>query len=326
MNYFDEQDDGTDFRDVPDEVEGQEAQPVSVRTPQAARPPQPPVQQRAPVVQQPIEEEYEEVEETQDEDEDFTEVLTDARLRLEQGKLYEMVLNHDFFEGMEVDKKAIKNVMREIRKFAQERMEVMLGMRQAVEQVQQNAFPAEAFPFNALEVQVLKSLARTATDGATAEAEPYVPEPIAAQPRKTLKPIAVAPTKTLSAPKPIAKPATKKPLPKAPTAPVKRQKPDERIQRILREEGLTQEQIDEVFPPDYKPLDPVAFDQASDEEKLRRNREASQRLQRRVPSPEARPMPDQDQINAMYTARAQAAAAHPQMQSIMSLILNSPKK
>jgi hypothetical protein len=207
-------------------------------------------------------------------------------------------------------------------------MEVMLGMRQAVEPVAQNAFPAEAFPFNALEVQVLKSLARTATNGASEEAEPYVPEVVQEQapaPRKTLKPITVAPSRA-PAPKSVAK-AVKKPLPSKPAAPIKRQpkQVDEVTQRILQEEGVTMEELNAVFPPDYQPLDPN-FDHLSDEEKLRRNAEAKKRLQRRVPSPQAAPMPSQDQINAMYTARADAAAAHPQMQTIMQMVLSNPKK
>ena len=57
-------------------------------------------------------------------------VLSDARLRLEQGRLYEMVMNSDLFEGSDCDPKAIKNVEKEIRNFAKERMEIMLGMRQ----------------------------------------------------------------------------------------------------------------------------------------------------------------------------------------------------
>jgi len=323
MNYFDE-DDGTEFRDTPDEVEGQDAPPVSVRSVPQQRPQ---VQQQAPV-QQPVEQ-YEEEAPEVEEEEDFTEILNDARLRLEQGKLYEMLMNHDIFEGMDADQRAVKSVQREIRKFAQDRMELMLGMKQPEAPAPQSAFPAEAFPFNTLEVEVLKSLAAAATKGASREAEAFVPEVAPAEPKRTtLKPIAIPANRT-AVPKPVAKaaqPAARKPLPAKPAAPVKRQKVDERIQKILQEEGVTLEEINATFPPDYKPLDPAFTENLSPEEIARRNADSKRRLQKTVPSPTAAPMPDQEQINAMYTNRVQTASANPQMQTIMHLLLNNQVK
>ena len=70
------------------------------------------------------------MEEIQEEEEDFTAVFNDANLRIEQGRLYQMIMNHDIFEGMDADERAVQNVQKEIRKFARERMEIMLGMRQ----------------------------------------------------------------------------------------------------------------------------------------------------------------------------------------------------
>ena len=82
-----------------------------------------------------------------------------------------MIMNHNIFEGVEADPKAVKFVQKQIRNFAKEQMEIMLGMRQ--EPSAQPAMSMDNFPFNSLEVEVLKMLASTATKGATAESEPF---------------------------------------------------------------------------------------------------------------------------------------------------------
>ena len=327
MNYFDqngEDDESQEFRDQPDEIQVDStgrsiaAPDAPVRSVPQQRPQvQQPVQQAAPVQ----EEIYEEVEE---QEEDLSVVLSDARLRLEQGKLYELVLQNDLFVDTGIDERAVKHVQKEIRKFAQERMEIMLGMRQEQQVQPVNAFPAEAFPFNALEVQVLKALASTATQGASAQAEAYVPDTAPVQ-RRGLSPIAGK-----AQPKPVQKPlqpqqrqaapAARKPLPQAPAKQVKRPTLNETQRRILEEEGLTLEQINEVFPPDYKPLDPTFTENLTPEQIAERNLQGARRTQKQVPSQTAMPMPDQEQINAIYSQRAQSAAANPQMQTIMNLL------
>jgi hypothetical protein len=45
-----------------------------------------------------------------------------------------------------------------------------------------------------------------------------------------------------------------------------------------------------------------------------------------VKNPAALQMPTAEQEEMLHTQRAQAAASHPQMQSIMSLLLNNGKK
>lgn len=124
-----------------------------------------------------------------EDDDDFTEVLSDARLRLEQGKLYEMIMNHDLFAGVDADPRASKSVQKQVRNFARERMEIMLGIRQ-------ETFPVNgtivSSPFNDLEVDVLKKLASAASKGATETEEANQPsEPGPGQPpkKKTLNTI-----------------------------------------------------------------------------------------------------------------------------------------
>ena len=246
-----------------------------------------------------------------DAEEEMIAVLSDARLRLEQGRLYEMVMNHDLFAEVTSDARAIKIVQREIRKFAQERMEIMLGMRQ--EQLKQDmaAFPAELFPFNSLEVEILKSLAAAASKGASREAEPFVNVAQAPAKKQTLNPIGGG-----------SRPQQQKPqrqLAQKPAAPVKRQKVDPNIERILAEEGVTMEEINRTFD-SSQPLTKEQLDNMTAEEIAERSKRV--KAGRRVPNPAAAPMPSQEHIEAIYTARAGQAAANPQMQMIMNLLGN----
>jgi hypothetical protein len=152
----------------------------------------------------------EEVANEDDEEEDFSDVLTDARLRLELGRLYEMVMNHSLFDGVEVDERASKIVQKQIRKFAKEQIELTLGMRQ--EPTVQNNLTVVS-PFNDLEVQVLKKLASAASKGATESEEAnQVVESAPAQPpkKKTLNTIGKSSSQTKPLPKAQPKPIVKK--------------------------------------------------------------------------------------------------------------------
>ena len=44
----------------------------------------------------------------------------EAQVRLEQGRLYQMLLKHDLFDGVDADARAMKNVQNEIREFMRE--------------------------------------------------------------------------------------------------------------------------------------------------------------------------------------------------------------
>jgi DNA polymerase III gamma/tau subunit len=99
----------------------------------------------------------------EDEEQDSLELMSDVNLRLEQGRLYQMVLQGDIFADTNADPKAIRNVQREIRKFVRERMETMVGIRQE-QAIQQ---PIVSSPFNDMEVTVLKLLASKMSKGAT---------------------------------------------------------------------------------------------------------------------------------------------------------------
>jgi hypothetical protein len=316
-DYMDEDNASDGFRDMPEEAEAvppagmTEAQQANA-TPTRRQLPTTATVQLPPDTVTQIQEEDIVVEEGE---EDYSAILSDASLRLEQGNLYKMVMNSDLFHNSGYDEKAVANVTREIRNFAKERMEIMLGMRQ--EPSKEAAFPAGSFPFNSLEVEILKMLAFTASKGASQEAEPFAVT--ATQPvRKTTLNAITA--KSPVRPQPQQPKAAPKPLQKSAAAPVKRAQVSDAVQRILDETGVTMDDINKVFDPNKKYLSPDELAALTAEQIVERNRQIALRTGKTVANPAAAPMPTQEHLNALYTQRAQEASAHPQMQMIMNAI------
>lgn len=294
-------------------------EPVNVRVQHAP-------QQIQSIIQYETQEVSQEYEENQlpEDDEDFGSILNDARLRLEQGRLYEMIMNHNLFEGTDADERAVKFVQKQIRKFAKDQMEIMLGMRQEEQRLE--TLSIDNFPFNDLEVQALKAMASAATKGATQTPEAQTFNSVTANKKQStsLRPIGLSNnTNKVISQKQVNKPLQSKPLQNQPKTPVKR--PTKVVEKILQEEQLTEKEINEVFDPKYKPLQkPIS--EMSDQELVQRNKEVKKRAGRKAKAVNAMPMPDQDQVNQMYAMRAQSAAAHPQMQTIMNLLNQIPQK
>lgn len=322
-NFFNDDDDGSEFRDIPDEVGGGQTEQPNVKSARPAAPPAP------KQVAQPVEPVYEEEQdEVSEEEEDFSAVLNDARFRLEQGRLYEMIMNNNIFEGAEGDEKAAKYVMKQIRNFAKEQMEIMLGMRQEKQEVQ--ALSAADFPFNDLEVQTLKALASAATKGATASpaAQQFSGVQQATPQKASFKPIGLQ-----SKAAPAAKPAPKapaKPLAQKPAAPVRRQEPAPRAQNeqeildLCMELGISREEYDRQLSGFNSALTkPMA--NMNEAEILERNRQIALRTNKQVKNPQAIPMPTAEQEEMLHTQRAQTAASNPQMQVLMAALNNKKK-
>ena len=228
----------------------------------------------------------EEVANDEDSDEDFTEVLTDARLRLELGRLYEMVMNHSLFDGVEVDARASKIVQKQIRKFAKEQIELTLGMRQEAVATEGSVISS---PFNELEVTILKKLASAASKGATETEEANQPVEVAtSQPpkKKTLNTIgSKSPTKPQ--PKPIAKKAE----------PIKRQ-------------GKPKPQWAPELEMDYEPLDkPIG--EMTPQELAERDQQAAERQKGRMvitPKNQRAPWPSYEQQEQIAMSQVTRAA------------------
>ncbi len=250
----------------------------------------------------------EEVAQSEDDDDDFTEVLSDARLRLEQGKLYEMVMNHGLFDGVEADPRAAKSVQKQIRKFAKEQMEIMLGMRQDAT-LANNAIVQS--PFNDLEVQILKKLASAASKGATESEEANQAESILQTPpkKKTLN--------SIGSNKAPAKPQQK--IVAKRVEPIKRQaKP---VQALPPE-----------FEQDYKPLDKPIHEMSA-QELVERDRQALERQRGRKAAmpPDRAPMPDFATQEMLAMSQVQRAAGGVSGISALNgklsqLVINNTKK
>lgn len=316
--------DEEEFRDVPDEAkldsnkQPMQAPPAQVQNPiPAYRPANIPAEPTRvnPSAQQvaPTDEEF--LDSVFGEEEDFTAVLNDANLRIEQGRLYQMIMNHSLFEGMDADERAVQNVQKEIRKFARERMEIMLGMRQE-QQVQSNVVSS---PFNDLEVDILKKIASRATNGATETAEANeVASVLREAPRKTLNPIGGSTALKRSA---QAKPAGK--LPTKTQAPLQRKKVDATVEQIAAEEGVSVEDLELGYTGIGKPLEKL-----TEEELLKRARETAQRLAKRttVKSASALPMATPAQEEMLAVQRATQIGQAPGMATLLAKVASMPVK
>jgi predicted transcriptional regulator len=227
-----------------------------------------------------------------EEEDDFSAVLSDANLRLQQGTLYQMVMNSNLFESMDVDPRAIKNVEREIKRFARERMEIMLGMRQERQEIVQHVQVAS--PFNSLEVKVLKDLASAASKGATSRPEA---EEIAERiERKTsITPIA--------APKPAPAPNSLKANPGMPAPKPLAQKPAAPVQRkpapAPAPEPVDPNDMDAVMNGKMK----KPLHEMTPAEIEAHNREAAQRQRPRAKNPSAAPIPTGDQLYMLHATK-----------------------
>lgn len=111
---------------------------------------------------------FEEEQVLQEETEEY-EFLTNARLRLEQGRLYEMFLKHNLFGDVDSDPRAVANVQKELKDFIQERLEILLGLKPdpKLKKIQLD----QSLPFNSLEIDILKKVIARISGGATEQIE-----------------------------------------------------------------------------------------------------------------------------------------------------------
>lgn len=208
----------------------------------------------------------EELSEDEQEAEDIA-ILANARLRLERGRLYELLMINDIFTNMDADPQAVKSVQREVRKFAQERMEIMLGIKQPSQQV-----GVVSSPFNSLEVQVLKTLAAKLSGGDTQKVEGPQPPPKS----KTITPISAGSGKTTKA---VVKAAAAKAIQAKSSA--------KEVPAV--DPNLASKKIGEM-----------TYD-----EKLEYNRQKSALYEsRKVANPEALAMPSIEGANSIYASKA----------------------
>jgi hypothetical protein len=320
-------DDEEDFRDIPDEVNGTSTPPPIM--PSAAS-------RATPPAVNPMPEYYDESDDTdnfqesEDYQEDYSSVLSDARLRLEQGRLYEMIMNHDLFGGMDADPRAIKTVQRQICNFAKEQMEIMLGMRR--EPSRDSEHFSVDLPFNSLEVEALRDIAFKLTKGATKspDVEKYV-APV--EPRRSNGLNAIG-SSSMTPRLPPQKESRRRSLqPKSPE-PIKRPKVDPNLEARLRDGSygmaVEQQYIEEakrqLGMERERPLDKHPS-QMTEEELKERNRQASSR-NRQARSTSALAQPSAAQMEGMIMSRVSQANSNagPGFQALLDIVARQPVK
>ncbi len=244
-------------------------------------------------------------------------VVYNARLRLEQARLYEMLINHDIFGGVDVNPEAINTVQNELKNFIVERLEILMGIRTEV-----NKIESSVLPFNEVEIDFLKQLAYKGTHGAS------ISTPIV---KSELKPITVK--KQINVLKPLVKnietpklqSSTKNTIkqksfvstPKQKTSNVEVKNDDVRIR------NLTQAEIDALAIEDLKKLDKrkKPFHKMNEQEKEEAIREVNSRHKAPKVS-QALPMPTTEELEYKYLTEQSKRSGNKQLDELNQVITN----
>ena len=260
--------------------------------------------------------------------------IYNARLRLEQAKLYEMLINHNLFEGVDVSPEAVKAVQNELKFYIVKRLEILLGLREPTAAKAQVAAAIE-LPFNDVEVDFLKQLAYKGTLGASVNGKPLTPvqkpviKPLTASSSSQLKPLAVKkkaveqkPEPKVEQPKPTAAPP--KPAPQAQKAPVQAQPAKKPIQKPaaqpavkqkkqsnpqdiktgVGERKMTEAEAIAIAKADLATASKKPFHEMTAKEKAERIRQANER-NARPKATNAMPMPSPAELEMRYMTQQQ---------------------
>ena len=111
-------------------------------------------------------EEWEYVEEIFEEDQSDNPTVNEAIKRIEQAKLYESLLRHDFFAPGSARPEIQSKVTKEIRDFILERLTVLVGIKQSREEIP--APVAAAMPWDESQIEALTSIADRLVEKKTA--------------------------------------------------------------------------------------------------------------------------------------------------------------
>lgn len=253
-------------------------------------------------------------------------VIYNARLRLEQAKLYELLINHNLFEGVDASPQAIKNVQNELKFYIVKRLEILLGLREPTA-AKVNTAPAES-QFNDVEVEFLKQLAYKGTLGKS------IGQPIVANQQQVVKPLTTTPSSGLKslakikkiettpevkktveqAPqtKPIQKKVAVQPQPKQPAQQPQPKQQPKKAPSKLRPSGhgrdLTQEEILQIAKEDLQTSSNKPFHEMTPKEKAERIRQANERNARNKGPANRMPMPSPAELEMKYATQQQSGA------------------
>ena len=141
-------------------------------------------------------------------------LVDEAIIRLEQGRLYQMLINHNLFDGVEAVPQVVDKVQTEIKSFIKDRLQILVGMKSEKEEVR----VIQESQFNDVEVQALRMIASKVTKGASEDAPTTEPKVISELNTVKKKPksnrinaLGGNASKTKATPKPVtrAKPVAK---------------------------------------------------------------------------------------------------------------------
>lgn len=235
-------------------------------------------------------------------------VVDSARIRLEQGRLYEMLIKHNLFDGVDAMPQAVIKVQSEIKEFIIERLEILLGMK-SEKQKEIHQIVKES-QFNDLEVQALKMIASKVTKGASEN----VPPPVTEKPKNELNTVKNNTSNrpalnTLKKPAPPAPVVQKKIHKQAPARKPVRQEPVKRPK-----EDVSDLSPEAVAKRDMKYINSLKQMPLSEANKI-------------VSEKHARPKPtvkiDQESVNRQYAAKM---ALNTEAQTFTTLLAMAKKK
>lgn len=228
--------------------------------------------------------------------EDDRVTLESASLRIAQADLYQMLAKHNVFEGVEAPAQVVRQVQKELKEFALERLNILLGISQEKPKFDPSSVQVR-LPFNKMEVDVLKDLAYKASRGQTAEYEgedAQAPVAVAKEQPKApprLRPISNASKRELQATvrKTQAPPPQRQP--ERPRRPAPQQAPQQRAQQQ---------------PPRKKNTEPPPLQKAPqdmEKEELGAHIQQSKGRYQKARSTNARPMVSGDGALTMWATR-----------------------
>lgn len=282
-----------------------------------------------PNVVEAEEEQLEEIaeESTFDLNQSESNTIFNARLRLEQAKLYEMLINHNLFEGVDdVSPQAIKNVQNELKFYVVKRLEILLGLREAAPRTP-NAAATVELPFNDVEIDFLKQLAYKGTFGKSENGQvvSVTPKPQAIRPvsspaqklkalqtKRVEKKEEAAPTpppaKAQAQPQKAPPPAAKKAAPQAQKAPAAKAAPKPKVRESGMGRNLTAAEAEEIARADLKTSSGKPFHEMTAKEKAVKIKEVNERNKRPAVVANAVPMPTPDQLKMKYLTQQETSS------------------
>lgn len=250
---------------------------------------------------------------TEEDEEDpntVRQIMSDARLRLEQGRLYEMLLEHSLFGDVQANPQAIKNVEREIRRFIRERLEILLGLKEDPRLAREVQVASQFTPF---EVDFLKKLISKTTGGISQQVHAPPPESAVTGSIRKISNQVAQPSPPARKPSPVsARPSSVR------VAPPKKARPQVPAQpaiTVKTKQGIV-EIPEEIEAPLERPVSQMQRSELAERNQRIAERQANKKAQ--IPT-DRLPTPTPDQAQAMVVASVMGRMQNGKMANGMML-------